>query len=81
MIEQENFSFDDHVSIDAGWMQVEIPPDVILTTNTAIDQLHSEFEDHRIQDERNIPQTDWPFLTFWVSYAAGIVFISVWVLT
>jgi hypothetical protein len=81
MIEQEKCSFDDHVSFDARWMQLEIPLNVNSITNTATDKPHSEFEDHRAQDERNTPQTDWPFLAFWVSYAAGIVFIAVWALT
>jgi hypothetical protein len=80
MIEQAKFSFDDHVSFDARWMQLEIPLNVSSTTDTATDKLHSEFEDHRVQDERNTPQIDWPFLTFWVSYAVGTVFIAVWAL-
>ena len=81
MIEQAKFSFDDHVSFDARSMQLKIPLNVNSTTNSATDKPHSEFEDHRAQDERNTPQTDLPFLTFWVSYAAGIVFIAVWALT
>lgn len=81
MIEQAKFSFDDQVSFDARWIQLEIPLNVSSTTNPSTDKLHTQFEDHRIQDGRNIPQTDWPFLTFWVSYAAAIVFIAVWALT
>ena len=81
MIEQAKFSFHDHVSFDARWMQLEIPLNINSTTNPATDKPHSEFEDHRAQDERNTPQTDWPVLTSWVSYAAGIVFIAVWALT
>lgn len=76
MIEQAKFSFDDHVSFDAQSMQLEIPLNHISTTNSA-----TEFEDYRIQDEKNTPQIDWPFLTFWVSYPAAIVFIAVWALT
>jgi hypothetical protein len=81
MIEQAKFSFDDHVSFDARSMQLEIPLIVRSTTNTATVKLHREFEDHRVQDERNTPQIDWPFLTFWVSYAVGTVFIAAWALT
>ena len=65
MIEQAKCSLDDHVSFDARWMQLEIPLNVNSITNTATDKPHSEFEDHRAQDERNTPQTDWPFLAFW----------------
>jgi hypothetical protein len=81
MIEQAKFSFDEHVSFDARSMQLEIPLNVNSTTNTATDKLHSEFEDHRVQDEQNTPQMDWLFLTFWTSYAAGIASIAVWALT
>jgi hypothetical protein len=81
MIEQAEFSFDDHASFDARWMQLEIPLNVSSTTNPAADKVHTEFEDHRVQDERSTPQTEWPFLTFWVSYVLGIVFIAVWALT
>jgi|SRR4029434_858226 hypothetical protein len=81
MIEKAKFSFDDHVSFDARSMQLEIPLIVNSTTNTATDKLHSEFEDHRVQDEQNTLQMDWLFLTFWTSYAAGIVSIAVWALT
>jgi hypothetical protein len=80
MIEQAKFSFDDQVSFDARLMQLEIP-NVSSTTSTATDKLHSEFEDHRLQDEQNTPQIDWLFLTFWTSYGAGIVSIAVWALT
>ncbi|MCI0562753.1 MAG: hypothetical protein MN733_30090 [Nitrososphaera sp.] len=61
MIEQAKFSFDDHVSSDARWMQLEIPLNVGSTNNTATDKLHTEFEDHRVLDERNTPQIDWSF--------------------
>ena len=81
MIEQAKFSFDDHVSFDARWTQLEMPLNVSSTTNTVADKLHSEFEDHRVQDEQHKPQIDWLFLTFWTSYAAGIVSIAVWTLT
>jgi hypothetical protein len=81
MIEQAKFSFDDHVSFDARWMQLEIPLLVSSTTSTATVKLRNEFEDHRVQDEQIAPQIDWLFLTFWTSYAAGIVFIAVWALT
>jgi hypothetical protein len=80
MIEKAKFSFDDHVSFDARSMQLEIPLFVRSTTNTATVKLHSEFEDHRVQDEHT-PQIDWPFLTFWFSYAVAIVFIALLVLT
>jgi hypothetical protein len=81
VIEPAKFSFDDHVSFDARWMQLEIPLNVIARQPIPrTDKLHSEFEDHRVQDERNTPQIDWPFLTFWVSYAVGTVFIAVWAL-
>jgi hypothetical protein len=80
MIEQAKFSFDDHVSFDARSMQLEIPLIVRSTINTATVKLHREFEDHRVQHEHT-PQIDWPFLTFWVSYAVAIVFIAVWALT
>jgi hypothetical protein len=66
MIEQAKFSVDDY-GFDARSMQTE-----------ATDKFLSEFEDHRALDERNRAQINWPFLTFWVSYAAGIVFIAVW---
>ena len=79
--QQAKLSFDDHVSFDARSMQLEIPLIVNSTTNTATDKLHSEFEDHRVQDEQNTLQMDWLFLTFWTSYAAGIVSIAVWALT
>jgi len=81
MIEQAKFSFDDQVSFDARLMQLEIPLNVSSTTSTATDKLHSKFEDHRVQDEQNTPQIDWLFLTFWTSYAAGIVYIAVSALT
>jgi hypothetical protein len=81
MIEQAKFSFDDQVSFNARLMLLEIPLNVSSTTRTATDKLHSEFEDHRVQDEQNTPQIDWPFLTFWTSYVAGIVYIAVWALT
>ena len=81
MIEQAKFSFDDQVGFDARWMQLEIPLHVSSTTSTATDKLHSEFEDHRVQDEQNTPQINWLFLTFWTSYAAGIASIAVWALT
>jgi hypothetical protein len=81
MIEQTKFSFDDHVSLDARWMKLEIPPNVSSITNIAADKDHIEFEDHRVRDERNTAQTNWRFLTFWVSSAAGIVLIAVWALT
>jgi hypothetical protein len=61
-------------------MQLEIPLIVRSTINTATVKLHREFEDHRVQHEHT-PQIDWPFLTFWVSYAVAIVFIAVWALT
>jgi hypothetical protein len=61
MSEQAKFSFDDHVSLEARSMQLEIPLNVRSTTNTAIDKLHSEFEDHRVQDEQQTPQIDWSF--------------------
>ena len=80
MIDQAKFSFDDHVSFDARSMQLEIPLIVRPTSNTASVKLHSEFEDHRVQDEPNTPQIDWLYLTFWTSYAAVIVF-AVWALT
>lgn len=81
MIEQANFSFDEPVSLDARWMKLEIPPNVSLIANTAADELLIEFEDHRLHDERNTSRTNWSFLTFWVSCAAGIVSIAVWALT
>jgi hypothetical protein len=81
MIEQAKFSSDDQVTFGARSIQLEIPVNVSSTTNTATDTLHSEFEDHRVQDERHTPQIDWLFLTFWTSYAAGIVSIAVWALT
>jgi hypothetical protein len=81
MIEQAKFSFDDQVSFDARLMQLEIPLNISSTTNTATDKLHSEFEDHWVQDEQNTPQINWLFLTFWTSYAASIVSIAVWALT
>lgn len=81
MLQQAKFSFDDHVSFDAQGMALEIPLNGSSPTNITTDELHSEFEDHRVQDERNTPQTDWPFLTFWFSYAAGIVFVVFWTLT
>ena len=80
MIEQAKFSFDDHVSCDARWIELEIPLNVGATTNTATDKLQSEFEDHRVQDEQKTLRIDWSFLTFWVSYTAAIVSIVVWVL-
>jgi hypothetical protein len=80
MIELAKLSFDDQVGFDARLMQLEIPLHVSSTTSTATDKLHSEFEDHRVQDEPNTPQIDWLYLTFWTSYAAVIVF-AVWALT
>lgn len=80
MIEQAKFSFDDHVSFDARSIQLEIPLLVSSPTSTATVKLHSEFEDHRVQDEQITPQIDWLYLTFWTSYAAVIVF-AVWALT
>jgi hypothetical protein len=67
MIEQAKLSFDDHVSFDARWMQLEIPRNISSTTDTATDKLNSDFEYHRVQDERNTPQIDWPCLTLWFS--------------
>ena len=81
MIEVAKLSFDEQVSFDAQSMQLEIPLNVSSTTSTATDKLHREFEDHRVRAERNTSQIDWPFLTFWTSYAAGVVFIAVWALT
>ena len=81
MIERAKFSFKDQVSFDARLMQLEIPLNISSTTNTATDKLHSEFEDPWVQDEQNTPQINWLFLTFWTSYAAGIVSIAVWALT
>lgn len=82
MIEQAKFSFDDDgVNFDARSMQLEIPANVSSTTDTATDILHSEFEDQRIQDKQQTPPIDWLFLTFWTSYAAGIISITVWTLT
>jgi hypothetical protein len=81
MIERAKFSFKDQVSFDARLMQLEIPLNISSTTNTATDQLHSEFEDPWVQDEQNTPQINWLFLTFWTSYAASIVSIAVWALT
>ena len=80
MIEQAKFCFDDHVTFDARSMQLEIPLNVSSTTDTATDIPHSEFEDHRVQDKQHSPPIDWLFLTFWISYTAGIVSITVWAL-
>ena len=81
MIEQAKFSFDDQVSFDARSIQLEIPLNVSSTSDTVTDTLHGEFEDDRVHDEQHTPQIDWPFLSFWTSYAAGIVSIAVWALT
>jgi hypothetical protein len=80
MTEQAQFSFDDQVSFDARSIQLETPLNVSSATDTATDTLHGEFEDHRA-NEHHRPRIDWLFLTFWTSYAAGIVSIAVWALT
>jgi hypothetical protein len=79
MVEQTSF-FDARVNFDAQWMQLEIPLNVSSTTNPATRKLHREFEDHRSQDERYTTKIDWPFLSFWVSYVAGIAFNTLWAL-
>jgi hypothetical protein len=61
MIEQAKFSFDDHASFDAHGMGLEIPLNIGSTNNTATDKLDTQFEDHRVLDERNTPQIDWSF--------------------
>jgi hypothetical protein len=81
MIDLAKLSFDNQVSFEARMMQLELPLHVSSTPSTATGELHSEFEDYRVQDERNTSQIDWPFLTFWTSYAAGIASIAVWALT
>jgi hypothetical protein len=81
MIKGAKMSFEEQVSFDPRPMQQEIPLDVSWRANTATDKLHSAFEDYRVRGEQTTPRVDWPFLTFWVSYAAGIVFIVGWALS
>jgi hypothetical protein len=80
MIEHTKLSVGERAGFHPRSMQPDLPFDDGRTTKKAADKLRRGFNDRRPQGERIPPRADWLFITFWISYAAGILCIAVWAL-